>query len=50
MDELLHYRVTVSAATAHESFDARSGAHDDLVLAVALALWAAENVRAVRMW
>jgi hypothetical protein len=50
VDELLHYRVTVSAATAHESFDARSGAHDDLVLAVALALWAAENVRSVRLW
>lgn len=50
VDELLNYRVTVSPVTAHESFDARTGAHDDLVLAVSLALWSAENTPRLMAW
>jgi hypothetical protein len=36
--ELLDYRVRISA-TGHDSYDAREGQHDDLVLAVSLACW-----------
>jgi len=36
--ELLSFQIKVSTA-AQETFLARAGAHDDLVLAVALALW-----------
>lgn len=50
VDELLNYRVTVSPTTAHESFDARAGTHDDLVLAVSLALWSAENTPRLMAW
>src|SRR5207253_3131472 len=42
--ELLDFQVKVTLA-AHEQFGAwREGAHDDLVLAVALAAWLGENV------
>jgi hypothetical protein len=43
--ELADFRVRVTAA-AHESFGAewRTGAHDDLVLAVALAAWLLERL------
>jgi hypothetical protein len=42
--ELLNFKVKISLATAHDSYGAwREGEHDDLVLAVALALWIAEN-------
>ncbi len=42
--ELLAFQVKISAETAHDSYGAwREGAHDDLVLAVALALWAGER-------
>jgi hypothetical protein len=41
--ELLDYHVKISAATMHDSYNAREGAHDDLVLATALALWAGEK-------
>ena len=37
-DELKTYQVKVSAA-GHDSYSAREGAHDDLVLAAALAVW-----------
>ncbi len=43
--ELLNFRVTVNAATGHDSYGAgasgswRDGAHDDVVLATALACW-----------
>lgn len=40
--ELLAMDVTLSAA-AHDSYGARSGDHDDLVLALSLALWGAEG-------
>lgn len=37
--ELLDYRVKIDPTTAHDAYNARDGAHDDLVLAVALACW-----------
>jgi hypothetical protein len=41
--ELMHFRVKITA-TAHDTYGAwREGSHDDLVLAVALAAWYAEN-------
>jgi hypothetical protein len=41
--ELVNFRVTIDPRTAHDSYAAwREGTHDDLVLAVALASWAAE--------
>jgi hypothetical protein len=36
--ELKNYRVKISAA-GHDSYDAREGQHDDLVLGTALAVW-----------
>jgi hypothetical protein len=42
--ELQDYRVEISEATGHDSYNARSGAHDDLVLAVALAVWNRDHV------
>ncbi len=42
--ELSMFRVKVSTATGHESFEAwRERDHDDLVLSVALACWLAQN-------
>ena len=42
--ELLHFRVKITIATAHDSYETwREGDHDDLVLAVALACWAGER-------
>jgi hypothetical protein len=40
--DLLNFKVKVTAA-AHETFSAREGAHDDLVLAVAVAAWLGEH-------
>jgi len=40
--ELQNYRVKITAS-ANESFNAREGAHDDLVLALALACWWGER-------
>lgn len=37
--ELESYQVKIDPRTAHDSYDARSGQHDDLVLAVSLAVW-----------
>jgi hypothetical protein len=40
--ELLNFRVKINLATGHDSYEAwREGDHDDLVLAAALAVWAA---------
>ena len=36
--ELLNYRAEVTAA-GHETWNSRSGEHDDLVIAVALCVW-----------
>ena len=40
--ELRDFRVKISKA-ANETYDAREGAHDDLVLSLAVALFTAEN-------
>jgi hypothetical protein len=43
-DELQNLRVKIDLRTAHDSYTTwREGQHDDLVLAVALALWWGEN-------
>ena len=43
--ELQTYQVKISLDTAHDSYGAwREGAHDDLVLALCLALWTGEHV------
>lgn len=45
IEELLNFKVKINAKTAHDSYEAwREGQHDDLVLAVAMACWFAENV------
>jgi len=42
--ELLAFQVKINAQTANDSYGSwREGSHDDLVLAVALALWAGER-------
>lgn len=42
--ELQDFKVKIDIRTAHDSYGAwREGAHDDLILAVAIALWTAEN-------
>jgi hypothetical protein len=50
--ELRDFRVKISKA-AHETYDAREGAHDDLVLSLAIALFVAEHppyrVQAVKL-
>ncbi len=44
--ELQNFQVKINLETAHDSYGAwREGTHDDLVLAVALALWIAKNER-----
>ena len=43
--ELLNFKVTIDPKTAHDSYSSwRESDHDDLVLAVALAVWSAERV------
>ncbi len=42
IDELQAFRVTLTAK-GRDTYAARSGEHDDLVLAVALAVWASGN-------
>jgi hypothetical protein len=44
LDELLAYRRTISER-GNDTYGAASGTHDDLVLALSLALWTAENRR-----
>ncbi|MEJ7810414.1 MAG: hypothetical protein WKG32_08375 [Gemmatimonadaceae bacterium] len=44
VDELLRFRVKINPDTAHDSYGSwREGEHDDLVLALALAVWWAER-------
>lgn len=45
--ELLDFQVTVTEA-ANDTYEGRSGSHDDLVLAVALAAWKANGYREPR--
>jgi hypothetical protein len=42
--ELLDYRVKIDPATAHDSYNAREGVHDDLVLALALSVFIGEKL------
>jgi len=43
--ELQNFKIKINPETAHDSYSAwREGMHDDLVLAVAVAAWAAERV------
>ena len=43
--ELLNFKVSIDPKTAHDSYSSwRESIHDDLVLAVALAVWSAERV------
>lgn len=45
--ELLNFQVKINLDTAHDSYGAwREGAHDDLVLAICLALWWGVETRA----
>lgn len=44
VSELLGYRVKIDPRTAHDSYNAREGAHDDLVLALALAVFLGEAI------
>lgn len=46
--ELRAFRVRVTES-AHETFSAREGEHDDTVLAVTLACWASENITRSRL-
>ena len=49
VEELLNFRIKISAS-GHDSYEHwRESAHDDLVLAVALACWMAENMREPRL-
>lgn len=42
VSELLNFKVKIDLKTAHDSYEAwREGIHDDLVLSVGLAMWAA---------
>ena len=50
-EELLNFKVTINAKTAHDSYESwREGIHDDLVLAVALACWHAEKHKPIMLW
>lgn len=46
VDELLNFCVKIDTVTAHDTYNAREGAHDDVVLAVAIAAWTANQVYA----
>jgi hypothetical protein len=51
VQELLNFRVTIDPATAHDAYAAwRENVHDDLVLALALAVWYAERPRRAGAW
>jgi hypothetical protein len=50
IEELQHYRVKITEK-ANETFNAREGQHDDLVLALALAVWIGEyRNRRLNIW
>lgn len=49
--ELQNFQVKINVDTAHDSYGVwREGSHDDLVLAVSLALWIAQNDKIHRFW
>jgi hypothetical protein len=41
--EMENYRVKIDPVTAHDSYNAREGKHDDLIFALAIALWIGER-------
>jgi hypothetical protein len=43
VQELLNYRVKIDEVTAHDSYNAREGKHDDLLLALGLAAYHAKQ-------
>jgi hypothetical protein len=45
VQELTAYRVKIDPLTAHDSYNAREGAHDDLILAVAIGTYYGEQWR-----
>jgi hypothetical protein len=48
--EMLDYRYKIDPITGHDTYNAREGAHDDLVLALALACWMGEHYKEVEIW
>jgi hypothetical protein len=51
IDELLNFKVKINVKTAHDSYEAwREGIHDDLVLSVAMAIWAAQFFKPRVIW
>ena len=42
VDEMMNFQVKISA-TGHDTYGARSGTHDDIVLSVAMACWLAKK-------
>jgi hypothetical protein len=38
-EEMLNLKVKINPKTSHDSYEAREGEHDDLVLSVAMAVW-----------
>ena len=50
-EELLNFKLKINLSTGHDSYEAwREGDHDDLVLAAALAVWAADRRRKVAVY
>ena len=49
LQELVNYRVKIDPLTAHDSYNAREGKHDDLVLALCLAVWLPSHVPTITM-
>lgn len=47
ISELQNFHVKIDLQTAHDSYNARQGQHDDLVLALCLAVWAGEQIRPI---
>ncbi len=46
VNELLNFKVTINMRTAHDSYEVwREGVHDDLVLALAIAVWYTDLVK-----
>jgi hypothetical protein len=41
--ELQNFKMKIDSVTAHDSYSAREGQHDDLVLSLSLACWFAEH-------
>jgi hypothetical protein len=47
----LNFKLKINITTGHDSYEAwREGEHDDLVLAAALAVWAADKRTKMGVW